>query len=391
MTNESIAPLVAGIPKLTGPCHESLSRLHAGGPVDLQQFAQWMRDQPFAFETCDLTLPTDAVLRRAFDTALATGAHSISLGVAAVMHLYMLGAIATYPLADQHASLRRAAMLEQIRAQRWLVANSGSDMDVRSANTGLSATTAEMMSDGWRINGHKTFVSMATVADLLVFTATEKASSTPISLFAPLHGIEGIRLEASSFPAFLGETGTRSVVMDGLVLPLSNTISGGADAAFGHAHVFQRMWFCALIPAVYLGAAAAAMSEGRSFAHRNVAGGAPLAEMDGVAMEFGRIALTLGGAFRGFETVCQSIAAASRDPDSIRMEQASDMAAAFKYTAMHAVGEVATCLRRFVGTRSMAPGSSLLRFQQESLFGPLHPELEPLMERRLGRKYLQSA
>jgi hypothetical protein len=39
----------------------------------------------------------------------------------------------------------------------------------------------------------------------------------------------------------------------------------------------------------------------------------------------------------------------------------------------------------------MTPGSKLLRFSQESMFGSLHPELEPLMERRLGRKYLQSA
>lgn len=306
------------------------------------------------------------------------------------MHLYMLGAIATFPLTDPESSQWRAAMLSQIEAQRWLIANSGSDNEVRSANTGTNATTAEIMSDAWRVSGHKTFVSMATVADLLIFTATEKASSTPITLFAPLHGTKGIRLEASPLPEILGETGTRTVVMDNLVLPLANTLSGGANVSFGGAHVFQRMWFCALIPAVYLGAATAAMGEAKEFALKNLAGGEPLANLDGVTMEFGRLALALGAAFSGFEAVCRSVVAASVEPNACRLDQAADTAAAFKYTAMRAVGEVATSLRRFVGTRSMTPGSSLFRFQQESLFGSLHPELEPLMERRLGRKYLQS-
>jgi alkylation response protein AidB-like acyl-CoA dehydrogenase len=380
--------LIAGIPMLTGSLDKTLAQLYATGPVDLKRFAQWLRDQPFAFNACDFSQPPDAVLRQAFDTALTIGSYSISLGVAAAMHLYMLGAMATYPLPDSQASLRRAALLAQVQTQRWLVANSGSDMEVRSANAGRTAMSAELMTDGWRVHGHKTFVTMATVADLFVFTATVKASGTPISLLTPLRGVDNIRFEASPLPVFFSETGTCSVVIDDLMLPLSQAISGDADVSFGSAHKFQRMWFCALIPSVYLGAAVAAMSEARNFARHNVVDSKPLAELDGVSMEFGRLVLTLGAAFRGFEAVCRAITAASRAPNAECLDQAADIAAAFKHTAMRAVDEVATNLRRFVGARSMTPGSTLLRFQQESLFGPLHPELDPLIERRLGRKYL---
>lgn len=381
---------VAGIPVLGGPKYSALSELHAAGAVDLETFAQWLRCQPFAFDACDLSQPPVDLLRQSFDTAMVVGAHSIPLGVAVVMHLYMLGAMATYPLDDRQAQFKRDAMFAQILEHRWLVANSGSDVEVRSANAGMTSMTAEFTADGLRIGGHKTFVSMATVADLLVFTASEKASGAPISLFTPLRGVEGIKLEDSPFPAFLSETGTRSVVIDRLMLPFDNIISGGASVAFGNAHAFQRMWFCALIPAVYLGAATAAMSEARAFARANAVNHAPLADFDGVTVEFGRLALTLGAAFCGFEAVCRYIAEASRSPGAACFDQAADVAAAFKYMAMQAVGEVATSLRRFVGTRSMTPGSKLLRFSQESMFGPLHPELGPLVERRLGRKYLQS-
>lgn len=382
---------VAGIPVLAGPTYRAVSELHAADTVDLETFAQWLRGQPFAFDACDLSqLPGD-LLRQSFDAAMAVGAHSIPLGVAVAMHLYMLGAMATYPLDNRLARSRREAMLKQVLEQRWLVANSGSDTEVRSADSGPASMTAEFTAGGVRIAGRKTFVSMATVADLLVFTASDRTSGIPISLFTPLRGMGGIRLEDSPFPEFLSETGTRSIVIDRVMLPLDNIISGGANVAFCNAHAYQRMWFCALIPAVYLGAAAAAMSEARAFARTNAANRAPLADFDGVAVEFGRLALTLGAGFQGFEAVCRHLAEASRSSNTDGTDQAADVAAAFKYTAMRAVSEVATSLRRFVGTRAMMPGSKLLRFSQESMFGPLHPELEPLMERRLGRKYLQSA
>lgn len=385
------ANTIAGIPLLSSPVHHRLSQLHSNGQIDLARFAQWFRDEPLAFGACDLGRSPETVLRQSFELAQAVGAHSISLGVAAVMHLYMLGALSSFPLDEPSAKLRRAEMLGLVQEQRWLVANSGSDMEVRSANNGRTAMVAELTSEGWRVSGHKTFVSLATEADLLIFTATEKSTGTPISLFTPLRGLNGIRLEESPFPSFLEGTGTRSVIVEALVLPVENAVSGSAGVPFDGAHAFQRMWFCAMVPSVYLGAAAAAMSEARSFARGSTADSTPLADLDGVAVEFGRLALTLGAAFRGFEAVSQAIGAASLTPSVAATEEAADLAAAFKYTAMRAVSEVATALRRFVGTRSMVPGSNLLRFQQESLFGSLHPELEPLMERRLGRKYLRAA
>lgn len=382
---------VAGIPLLEGPKYTALQHLWHDGDVGLDRFAAWFRMQPFAFDACDLRLPPADLLRRSFDTAMMIGAHSVPIGIAAVMHLYMLGAMATFPACDGESLRKRETFFGVIREHRWLVANSGSDMQVRSDNAGSASMSAERMADGICLTGHKTFVSLATVADLLVFTATETATGSLLSMFAPLRGIDGIRFETSPFPAFFSETGTRGVVMERVVLPLENLISGGA-VAFEHAHAYQRMWFSALIPAVYLGAAAAALSEARRFACANQASpGNRLADLDGVAMEFGRLTLSLSSAFIGFETVCQAITRVCKTPDGAGTAGAADLAAIFKYDCMRSIGEVAPALRRFVGTRSMLPDSKLLRFSQDAMFGPLHPELESLLERRLGRTYLHAA
>ncbi|MDB5937225.1 MAG: hypothetical protein JWQ01_4569 [Massilia sp.] len=383
---------VAGIPLLEGPKYTALRQLWKDGDVSLERFADWFRRQSFAFDACDLTLGPSELLRRSFDTAMMIGAQSVPIGIATVMHLYMLGAMATFPTRDRESLFKRETIFGLIRDHQWLVANSGSDMQVRSDNASNASMVAERVADGICFSGHKTFVSLATVADLLVFTATEKGTGSLLSMFALLRGIDGIRFENAPFPAFLSETGTRSVVMERLVLPLENMISGGRTVAFEHAHAFQRMWFSALIPAVYLGAAVAALSEARNFACANqTSPGNRLADLDGVAMEFGRLTLTLSSAFIGFETVCQAITRACDAPDGAVTTAAADLASIFKYNSMRAICEVAPALRRFVGTRSMMPHSSLLRFSQESMFGPLHPELESLLERRLGSNYLHAA
>jgi alkylation response protein AidB-like acyl-CoA dehydrogenase len=383
------ADRIAGIPALAGPKHEALAQWWAQGDVSLERFAGWLREQPATFDACDLQLPPGELLQRSFEMAFCVGSYSISLGVATVMHLYMLGALATYPTRDKESLAKREAIFGQILQNKWLVANSGSDLQVRSANGKAASMTAELLAEGLSVSGHKTFVSLSTVADLLVFTASEKASGALLSLFTPLRGVDAIRFDDSPFPPFLRETGTRSVVFDRLLLPMDNVISGGG-VTFENAHAFQRMWFCALIPAVYLGAATAALHEARSFARANQADGRPLADLDGVTVEFGRTTLALASALLGFESVRKAVDAACRAPDGDGTDEAANLASVFKYAGMRTVGEVATGLRSFVGTRAMMPGSKLLQFSQESMFGPLHPELEPLLERRLGRKCLQA-
>jgi alkylation response protein AidB-like acyl-CoA dehydrogenase len=356
---------------------------------DLHAFIERAKTTNLPFLPCANDDPK-TIHDNCFTALYALGTHSIPLGVALAMHLYMLCALATLPLTEEEPYTRRQHFLRHVAAQKLIIANSGSDSLHRSDNADKSATRAIRRPSGLIVTGHKTFVSLATVADLLMFTA-ELDQHGVVSLFTALKDNPLIHLGDSPFGEAMDPSGTRSVDFQDLRLPEDSIVTSG-HVDHLTAHCFQRAWFQALIPAVYLGAADAALAAARDFA-RNTSGddGRPLAELDGFAVAFGQQLLHLRAARAVSQSVRDHLAVcAGPRCESTDIRRFSEQAAAFKYVSMQRAQQAVDWTRRCIGTRAMHPGHLLNRLTSQMPYGSLHPETEGLVERRVGLAYLNS-
>ncbi len=357
---------------------------------DLTTFIQRARETSLPFLPC-VTEDPATLYDNCFAALHALGARSIPLGVALAMHLYMLCALASIPLTEEKPRSRRRRFLQLVADRKLIVANSGSDSLYRSDNADKSATRAVRCPDGLLVTGHKTFVSLATVADVLMFTA-EMEETGVVALYTALKDNPCIRLGDSPFGEAMESSGTRSVTFRGLRLSEDNVVSGVVVEHIA-AHRFQRAWFQALIPAVYLGAAAAALAAARDFA-RNTRStdGRPLADLDGFAVAFGQQLLHLS-ATRAVSQALRHHFADCAGPrwDASNLERLSELAASFKYVSMRQAQQAVDWARRCIGTRAMHPDHLLHRLTSQVPHGALHPECEALVERRVGSAYLADA
>lgn len=355
---------------------------------DLAVFIERARTTDLPFLPCAVREPA-ALYRDCFTVLHALGTHSIPLGVALSMHLYMLCAFATLPLAGEGLRARRREFLDIVGGGRLIIANSGSDSFHRSDNAKQTATRAVRTTDGILVTGQKSFVSLATVADLLIFTA-ELEGTGVVSLYTSLKDNPCVHTEGSPFGAEMAPSGTRSIIFRGLRLPEDHVVTGGESAGFSHAHEFQRAWFQALIPAVYLGAAEAALAAARDFLQNTRSpAGARLAELDGFVVAFGQQLLELRAVHAVSDALCQPLAACCEpecEPDAL--QRFVGLAATLKYVAMRQVQHAVDRARICIGTRAMHPDHLLHRLTQQVPYGALHPECEAIVERRVGSAYL---
>jgi alkylation response protein AidB-like acyl-CoA dehydrogenase len=351
---------------------------------DLGAFLESARRTELPFLPCAKDDP--ATLYLGCFTALETlGAHSVPLAVGLTMHLYMLCALATIPLLEEAQRVRRRCFLDFLAENRLIVANSGSDSVHRANNTRQSTTSAMRTAEGLLVNGQKTFVSLATVADLLIFTAELEGRS--VSLYTTLKGNPSVQTEESPFGEQMEASGTRSVTIGELRLPEENLVTGDGGVEHAQAHQFQRAWFEALIPAVYLGAAGAALASARDFCRGACEpNGRRLAELDGFVAAFGEQLLELLATRAISQAISVAVAAASSGTQDI--DGFHELAAAFKYTAMRRAQRVVDWSRGCIGTRAMHPDHLLYRLTSQVPHGVLHPECEAIAERRAGSIYL---
>src|SRR5262249_42155755 len=144
---------------------------------------------------------------------------------------------------------------------------------------------------------------------------------------------------------------------------------------------FEMAWHQLLIPALYLGAAARAIEEARKFLYATLGrDNRPLAELDGMIIDVGRLAIDYSGACSAVWRAGDALGEVKDLPRDARLlERAVDLASTAKYIGTKCSEAIVTAARRIIGARSFTGGHPLERLSQEVMFATLGPEVNAVI------------
>lgn len=365
---------------------EALPRALAEG--DLSGFYRTFRATELPFLAFAHEGQTRTLFRRCFEILNRLGAISPATALAIENHYYVTSAIATVPWVEGGEEDPRRELLTAIAERRLLVANTNSKVHTRKL--GAIGTRARRRGDGFRIDGTAAYLSLASEADVLVFISQLEDEGPAIFVIEPLQGNQSIEIGPYLFPAAMFDSDTHRVSFHELDLPAKALLVGPDDEHADAFIAFEMAWHQLLIPALYLGAAAGAIEEVRCFL-RATRGkdDEPLAEVDGIVVDVGRLAIEYNGACAAVLQAGDRLAEVRRFPDDLQaLEGAVDAAGVAKYVGTRCAEAVVASARRLIGPRSFTGGHPLERLSQEVIFGPLGPEVSSVIERRHGRHAL---
>ena len=175
----------------------------------------------------------------AAETASTVAAGCLPLGLALVMHLYPLCALRCVPLPWWSAArTRRTRLLRDIDARGLLLANAGSERRAGAhAPVALRHTTWGVL-----VNGTYDYVSLANVADLVMFSAPLAGCDETMFCVASLRS-ESVRIGAAKFGGSMRLSDTCAVAFDGHLVPSGRHLAVPSDAARDCIAQYQRNWF----------------------------------------------------------------------------------------------------------------------------------------------------
>ncbi|HEU5135892.1 MAG TPA: hypothetical protein VFU13_12155 [Steroidobacteraceae bacterium] len=189
-----------------------------------------------------------ATFEAAARTARIVAADSLPLGIGVVMHLYPLCALRCVPLPWwSTGNLRRALLLGTVDRRSLILANAGSERAAGAhAPVKLSRTR-----NGIRIDGTYEYMSLAHVADIVLFSAPLADGSATLFCAADLHG-DSVRIGPAKFGGSMQLSDTCSVSFDGHRVPSHRYIVIPNESALSCMAQYQRSWFQLLLGESYL-------------------------------------------------------------------------------------------------------------------------------------------
>jgi alkylation response protein AidB-like acyl-CoA dehydrogenase len=196
--------------------------------------------------------PAGATPARTFEEAALPAreiaAECLPLGVGIVMHLYPLCALRCVPLPwFAPESARRTRLLRAIDRDALILANAGSE---RSSDVRAPVTVTRDRR-GLRVDGSFDYVSLANVADLVLFSAPLAGSDQTAFCIADLRD-EGVCIGASRFDGSMRLSDTCAVSFSNHVVPTERSIVVPGEAALNCMAQYQRAWFQLLLSESYL-------------------------------------------------------------------------------------------------------------------------------------------
>jgi alkylation response protein AidB-like acyl-CoA dehydrogenase len=356
---------------------------------DLSGFYRLFRSTDLPFVPVTGELETRELFRFCFEVLHRFGSLSPAVALAVENHYYVSSAIATFPHGgDPVLDERRRSLLSAIRDGRMLVANTNSK--VHGKKLGAVGTHAKAGPDGYRVNGAASFTSLASEGDLLVFITQIEEHGPAVFAISPMQDNPAIDIGDYLFPSAMLDSDTRRITFHDLELPEESLLISPKNPEADLLFAFEMAWHQLLIPALYLGAAAGALEEVRKFLRATVGkDDRPLAELDGMVIDVGRLAINYRAACRVLLQAGDRLAEVGPLPgDAELLNRAAGEASIAKYVGTQCAEAVVTAVRRIVGARSFAGGHALDRLSQEVMFGPLGPEVGAVIERKHGRQAL---
>jgi hypothetical protein len=164
-------------------------------------------------------------------------AECLPLGMALTMHLYPLCALRCLPLpAWSLANIRRHRLLHAIDRHGLILANAGSER-VHGRQAPIKLTQE---AGGVRIDGAFDYVSLAHVADLVLFSAPS-AEGQQVFCIADLRA-KSVRVGSPRFAGNMKLSDTCSITFERHLVP-SRWLAIPGEAALDCATRYQRCWF----------------------------------------------------------------------------------------------------------------------------------------------------
>jgi hypothetical protein len=189
-----------------------------------------------------------ATFAAAAQTARSVAVDCLPLGIALVMHLYPLCALRCVPLPWwSSVSVRRSLLLNAIDRRSLILANAGSER-AAGAHAPVELTRTR---DGIRVNGTYDYVSLANVADVVLFSAPLAGSTCTIFCAADLRS-GSTRIGDSRFSGSMRLSNTCPVTFDNLRVPADRYVVVPDESALNCMAQYQRSWFQLLLGDSYL-------------------------------------------------------------------------------------------------------------------------------------------
>jgi hypothetical protein len=188
------------------------------------------------------------VFEQAAQTVRSLGATCLPLAIAVAMHLYPFCVLQCVPIPLLSvASLKRALLLRTIRNRQLILANTGSERS-NGTTTPLIATRS---ADGVRIDGRCEYLSLSSVADIVLFKAQLENSNHAVLCAADLRA-STVRIGQWKFSGEMELSDTSAVTFVGHRVPNGHYLIVPDDAGLGCISEYQRSWFHLFIAEIYL-------------------------------------------------------------------------------------------------------------------------------------------
>ncbi len=242
---------------------------------------------------------------------------------------------------------------------------------------GIPQTTAEKTARGWKINGHKTFTTLAPVLDYLIINAA--ISEDEIGGFLVERETTGVSFKETWNTMGMRATRSDDVYLNDIVIP-------------DHSFVEEIGWkdpkhtppgWLLHIPACYLGIALAARNDVRAFAETYQPNSLPhpIVEVPHVQQKLGEIEMELMQA----RYLMYGVARQWDEQPDHREAMGPDLGAA-KYAATNAAVKAVDLTMRIVGGTSIFKDRPFERYYRDVLAGLYNPPSDDAVIQGLGKR-----
>ncbi len=285
------------------------------------------------------------------------------------------------------------AVCRDIAQSGALINAAASEPDLGSPSRGgQPATRAARAADGWRISGHKLFVSMAPVLRYIVISATlppdERAPSGSVANAIVQAGAPGLRLEDTWHDALsLRSSGSYDVILEDVPVADEWLVDRRAlgERGTGEGPPSQMAWFSLTLSAVYLGIGQAACDGICAYARERTpsALGRPIATVPNIQRRVGEMQVALSAA----RTFLHAAAHAWSAQPERRAGMAPAVATA-KYLCTNAALEASDQALRVAGGFGLTRRLPLERYYRDVRAGLTHPPQDDAALELIGRAAL---
>lgn len=250
---------------------------------------------------------------------------------------------------------------------------------------GLPETVARRTPEGWRITGHKLYVTGAPLLSWVhVLARTDEAEPRLGSFLVPATA-PGLRIVPSWDPVGMRATASHDLLLDGVPVPHGHAV-GLRPAALGLQRDAHGMaWYFSLVATVYDGAARAARDWLLGFLNGrrpSALGGAALSSLATVQEAVGRIEVLLSTNDWLLRSHAQAWDAGTA-PEAL--------AGVVKHTVVDNAAAAVALAVELAGNHGLARRNPLERHQRNVLCSHIHSPPNSLLRATAGRTALQAA